>query len=370
MNAGCGHVRVELPAKYINKFSDKFEIEVSQTMNPKDWVEMDLQGNIVKVFPKLTVHQRQYGAPNLQNMRFLKNNLKVPCVYEIDDYLHGVHRMSTARYSFDPNTQKERFKNIDDYLQECSAITVTTEHLKSVYSKYNKNIYILPNCLDFELFNDSYLNLREVYRQEHKQKGEIWLGWAGSNTHLPDLLVAKDAVIQILRDFPQVKLVLGGWDGTFKNDKGESVAQELNPWKDIPAERKVVIPWATDMNNYPKMLVNFDIGIAPLEDNEFNRCKSNIKFLEYSGVGVPVIASEVEPYSKSIKNNETGLLVQAHGSVHYDWYKKIKRLILDEQLRLKLAENASKFVREEFDISKNYIKWVNTYDEIISKGTK
>jgi glycosyltransferase involved in cell wall biosynthesis len=369
--AGCFHARINIQEKYLNKkYCDFFEVKSSSIMNPKDWVEFNSEGKITKVIPGLTIHQRQYGAPNLQNFRFLRTQLRVPCIYEIDDYLHGVPLTSSARFAYDPQIQKERFQNIDLYLKEADAITVSTEYLKKLYYQYNKNIYVLQNCIDFELYEDSFLTLREISRQEHKQKGEIWLGWAGSNTHLPDLNVAKDAVIQILREFPQVKLALGGWDGTFKDKDGNLVAQQLNPWKDIPAERKIAIPWATEMKHYPKMLTNFDIGIAPLENNDFNRAKSNIKFLEYAACGVPVIASDVEPYGTTITNGETGLLVQSNGSIHFDWYKKIKCLILDEQLRLRLAENANKFIKANYDIAKNIDQWKNCYDEIIRRGVK
>lgn len=368
-SAGCGWARIDLISKYLNrKYSDIFNTEPSQVMNPQDWVTFDDKGVVKEIKYKLAVLQRQYGTPNLQNMFFLQDKLKVPCIYEIDDFLHGVHRLSSAHYAYNTETQKDRFANIDSFLQKSTAVTVTTEYLKKMYSKYNKEIYVLPNSIDFEIYQDTILTLREIERLKHKQNGEIWLGWAGSNTHLPDLLQAKDAVIQILRDFPQVKLALGGWDGSFHDKEGNIIAHELNPWKDIPANRKVVIPWATDMKDYPKMLINFDIGIAPLEDNTFNRCKSNIKFLEYSACGVPVIASDVDPYSNTITEGETGLLVKTKGCVFSDWYKKIKRLVLDEQLRLKLAENATSLVKRGFNIEKNIDQWKDVYLDIIRRG--
>ena len=85
---------------------------------------------------------------------------------------------------------------------------------------------------------------------------------------------------------------------------------------------------------------------------------------------MPVIASDVEPYGSTITNGETGLLVQSKGSVHFDWYKKIKRLILDEQLRLRLAENANKFIKANYDISKNIDQWKDAYTEVIKRGVK
>ena len=47
-----------------------------------------------------------------------------------------------------------------------------------------------------------------------------------------------------------------------------------------------------------------DIFIAPLLDNLFNRCKSQIKFLEYSVLGVAGVFSRLEPYKSVITDGE------------------------------------------------------------------
>jgi len=373
MNAGCGWARMELPAKYLNKlYSEQFEAEISQIMNPSLWVTpINVEKSEYRKNYQLTVHQRQYGEPNLKNFRFLKDKLKIPCIYEIDDYLHGVHPLSSAYYAYNKNLHKDRFKNIDCYLKEASAITVTTNHLKELYSIYNKNIYVLPNYLDFEeVYIDEIRKLRDEHQKNHESKNEIWLGWAGSNTHLPDLKVAVDGVKKIINEFSNVKLALGGWDGFFRDKDGKIHHPELNPWKDIPDNRKKIIPWAKEMKDYPKMLCQFDIGIAPLEDNNFNRAKSDIKYKEYSACGVPIIASNVEPYKNSIKDGETGFLVKTRGSVAIDWYKKIKRLVENKELRLKMSENCKKEAINKFDIAKNVYKWQETYNEVIERSLK
>ncbi|MBW2982639.1 hypothetical protein KY343_07175, partial [Candidatus Woesearchaeota archaeon] len=150
-HAGCGWARIEMISKYLNKYyGDELETRTSNVMNPDEWVEKDKDGKIIGPKIHLTIHQRQYGTPNLQNFRVLQRNLKIPCIYEIDDYLHGVSRWSTAYQAYNPHTQKERFKNIDLYLKEANAVTVTTDYLKGLYSAYNGKIYVLPNCIDFD----------------------------------------------------------------------------------------------------------------------------------------------------------------------------------------------------------------------------
>jgi hypothetical protein len=50
--------------------------------------------------------------------------------------------------------------------------------------------------------------------------------------------------------------------------------------------------------SYPMFMKNLeaDIGIAPLEINEFNACKSDLKMLEYCLCGIPAVYTKIEPY--------------------------------------------------------------------------
>lgn len=363
--AGCGWARIEMIAKYLNKYcSGDIKATSSMVMDPASWVVTDNKGQVVKRNYDLTVHQRQYGDNNLRNFNFLKNTLKIPCIYEIDDYLHGVSKESTAYFAYNPNRNPERFANIEAYLRQADLVTVTTEYLKKLYSLYSKNIVVLPNCIDFE----------DVFTEEATKKtdhgDEIWLGWAGSNTHLPDIKLINDVIKQILDDYPNVKLALGGWDGKMRDKEGKFVLENLYPWKDIPDSRIVNIPWAKEMKDYPKMIAQFDIGIAPLEDTDFNRAKSNIKFLEYASCGVAVVASDVEPYTATIINGETGYLCKTRGALFADWYKKLKKLIESKELRLTMGANAKKYVKENFDIKNNIYKWKDCYTELIEKFRK
>ena len=53
---------------------------------------------------------------------------------------------------------------------------------------------------------------------------------------------------------------------------------------------------------YPLFLnhLDLDIAIAPIKDTEFNRCKSNIKWLEHSMLKTPMVLSDVYPYSTTV----------------------------------------------------------------------
>jgi hypothetical protein len=42
--------------------------------------------------------------------------------------------------------------------------------------------------------------------------------------------------------------------------------------------------------------LNLDLALVPLEVNQFNRCKSNLRLLELGACGVPIVCTDIEPY--------------------------------------------------------------------------
>jgi glycosyltransferase involved in cell wall biosynthesis len=81
-----------------------------------------------------------------------------------------------------------------------------------------------------------------------------------------------------------------------------------------------------------------DLAIAPLVDTEFNRCKSELKFLQYSAVGLPSLSSNCPPYSNIVKHGIDGILVENTTAA---WYKAIV-LCLSHRDRLTQIGNAAR----------------------------
>lgn len=73
----------------------------------------------------------------------------------------------------------------------------------------------------------------------------------------------------------------------------------------------------------------FDIGLVPLKDNKFNECKSELKGLEYSILGIPYLASPLPAYRRLVKDGENGILCGRPR----EWYSSLSKLIEDELLR-------------------------------------
>ena len=104
--------------------------------------------------------------------------------------------------------------------------------------------------------------------------------------------------------------------------------------------------------------MNFDIGICPIVDDEFNRNKSQLKWSEYGALKVPSVCSDLPPYD-CVEDGKTGYLAKDVD----EWVEKLSLLIDSENLRRQMAENAYQKNYEDFNLEKNAKKWVKTYED-------
>src|SRR5690606_11964143 len=86
----------------------------------------------------------------------------------------------------------------------------------------------------------------------------------------------------------------------------------------------------------------FSAGVAPLEETGFNNFKSDIKFLEYSMMGLPGLYSDYGAYRAAVKNGATGILVPNT----IEGWRQAVLLAAREQSRMKeIADTAHEYVR-------------------------
>ena len=89
----------------------------------------------------------------------------------------------------------------------------------------------------------------------------------------------------------------------------------------------------------------FDIGLAPLRDSDFNKCKYFNKFLEYTLVGTAGIYSNCEPYTLVVRNRENGFLAD---NTEESWFRTICDAIDDHELRKTCVNNAIELMKMKF----------------------
>jgi glycosyltransferase involved in cell wall biosynthesis len=120
-----------------------------------------------------------------------------------------------------------------------------------------------------------------------------------------------------------------------------------------------------DAFTYASAYDMFDIGLIPLKDTPFNRCKSELKMLEMGAKKVSVIVSDEYPYT-NIANNKKNCLT----ANKKEWFKQIKKLITLPELRSELSENLYNEVKENHNIEKVNKLRLELYKEVINAPNK
>ena len=161
----------------------------------------------------------------------------------------------------------------------------------------------------------------------------------GTPTHDDDLMMvlpALQAISKHHRDQIEVQIV-----GVIGRGLTHQTLKGL-PMRSISLTSK--------QSEYPQFMawfssqVRWDIAIAPLRDTPFNRCKSDIKFLDYSAVGAAGIYSRVPAYEEAVRHQETGWLTE--NSIN-GWIEALEILVTDEQLRKKIGANGNRYLHGE-----------------------
>lgn len=90
---------------------------------------------------------------------------------------------------------------------------------------------------------------------------------------------------------------------------------------------------------------DFDIGLAPIYDDEFSKCKYINKYLEYGIFQIPAIFSNLEPYNRVVEDEKNGFLVN---NTPEQWYVVLKKVIEDRCLRETCGENAINSIKRDY----------------------
>lgn len=211
---------------------------------------------------------------------------------EYDDYLLNVPLKNGNRQEF-PQHMIKSFRKV---MERADWIVVSTSPLADAYSRFHDDIRVAQN----RLAPDQWGHLFSQRGVSKKPR----VGWAGGSTHAGDL--------QIL--LPLIKALEGKIEWVFMGMKPQNVHCEFHPG----------VPF--DM--YPEKLasLNLDLALVPLEINQFNECKSNLRLLEIGTCGVPIIATDIEPF-------RCDLPVTLVENRYKDWMKAIQTHLADAAWR-------------------------------------
>jgi glycosyltransferase involved in cell wall biosynthesis len=221
---------------------------------------------------------------------------------------------------------------IQNFLLKNSNKIITVTHYLKKYVQtlgINKNVYVIPNGVDTELFNPIKYNPFPL-RIENKKNYKLCLyagrleKWAGI-----------DLITKLANKFKYTDiffLLIG------KENLSEKIFIE---------DKNIIIFPKISYENIPKLLVLADIILVPFPNEEVSHAASPLKLFEGMAMSKPIIASKVCGIKEVITDGENGLLAEPDNVE--DWYQRILLLIKDKSLAEQLGKKARNTVISKYE---------------------
>ena len=299
---------------------DSAEIERwSKGKSPEVFVEQA----IADVQPTLVIFSR-YGLPYGDVLPALFKAKQISTVCHIDDDLLNINPAlgeEIQKRQGNPEVLKAR----KILLEQTDLVYASTPFLGDrISTKFPDQTVFSAQCTPYLDF---------LIAAEPQSKQPLTFGYMGSKGHQEDLNAIAPQIASVLTQYPDVRFETFG-------------TIELPP--DLKSFAKQTQARGTEPD-YEKFLnqlqrLGWAIGLAPLQDTEFNRCKTASKYVEYTASKIATIASDGPVYSQFAPGEQILLAPPDQ------WSSKIQQLIKDEPLRQKLIANGQAYCAEKFSL--------------------
>ena len=298
-----------------------------------NYINLDEMGRCDMIF-----FQRQYAPESILAQRALKA-AGMPCIMHVDDNVWEIPKYNPA-HSVYQGPLLQRFERM---VAEAHAVTTSTEYLASLCKKFNPNVYCFRNLIETGI-----LDFKDKGR-DVGARDTVRIGWTGTPHHLDDIILVEQALKEVCRTHPNVRLVFFGF-------------MPPNITSMVPAERIEFYGFVPSESYYLCLAkLDIDIGIAPLCENGFNRGKTARKAQEYGALEVAPVLTPWDTYETWTDGINC---VKPKKNRHIEWVKDLNRLVEDVEFRNRIASGARDFVVSNHAIDKYIIERAQTYIEI------
>lgn len=266
-------------------------------LEAKDINGKDLSWADIVVYVRSESDLEEYSAKLCQGKKHM--------IYALDDDLLNLpDGLSSSKYYALENIHN----NIISIMDKSDTFLSPSNVLINKYGEDFKNVYQIDEP-----------SLNAVNEKITNEK--IKIGFAGSIDRTQDInQILEECLIKVIEKY------------------GDSVEIEFMGARPsiVDTYNLKYIPYQEGYENYTKIVgeANWDIGLAPMPDTEFHSCKYFNKYVEYASFGIAGVYSNVVPYTKGIRNEENGLLVNNNSN---EWFDAICRLIDDSVLRKNIS---------------------------------
>lgn len=213
-----------------------------------------------------------------------------------------------------------------------------------------KHITMRPQYQDLkkQYFENILIRLQESEREPTKTLNEI--------------TIVSPTVRSLNQEF--LSKILRSLASSLKDRKINFVTFSRSQLIDQDVMNYVCLTKLPPINDYMKYLLFLgtlenSVGIAYLENSRFYMSKTQAKYRDFASAGIPGVYSNIPPYSNSIEQNQTGLLVDNDPEA---WSESILNLANNRIL----AASISKKALNDIQINYSFESYLKHIEEIFS----
>lgn len=330
--SGCGFWRMIWPEHLLNAYQ-KMIIHGSTVMCfDEKWYS---NTKTIRVQRQATEFQLKF----IQYLRELANKTGIRLIYEVDDIIfhEDIPHYNKFRAAFTDPKIRETSQII---MSLCDEITVTCDFMKDYYkAKTNhQNITVMPNYIP-KFWMGHYYDEKATGRNFEKNRKKPRVLYPGSGAHFDvdsrvkhqdDFGHVIDAVIKTRKQFQWV--FLGAYPIPLKQY--------------ITSGEMEFVPWMP-LYDYPSAIQRLkpNVLVAPLQDNTFNRAKSDLKYIEACAFGIPAVCQDITTYSNAPFRFTTG----------DEMIDQIKSVTKDKSTYMKIGRQGNQLVQT---------RWLENHDNL------
>lgn len=298
----------------------KDEVDVLKSFLPKSkLLIIGRQNNNIKILTDLISCARQHECK---------------IILDIDDLVFDMKYFDTVINTINGNNNKgywlTYFAKVRQTAEKVDGFITTNYFLgKKLTESFKRPFQVIPNSLNSEQLAASmvYTKIKQNYHGKVFSMGYF----SGSPTHVNDFKVIKPELSKLLKKYPNITLKVVGY---MKFDQKMQKFVDNGQIQFIPP---------VDFRKLQRLMSEVDVNIAPLVDNVFTNCKSELKFFEAAAVETTTIASPTYTFKNSIKHGKTGFLCKPG-----EWYDTILDLYKHPEKNRKIALAAKKYCLENY----------------------
>ncbi|WP_430450420.1 glycosyltransferase family protein [Rhodophyticola sp.] len=294
----------------------------------------------------IVFHRVMADPMGLRAMR-LARAMECRVVYDVDDLLFdGAASAHLARFT----SELESDLMVAGYRQAMElsdTVICSTTYLRDIAARFHPHVVVMKNGLSDKLIEVA----QAKQRVRPVGSADVTLGYfSGSRHHDADFAVVQQALLKLMRDFPQTRLLLAGklqFDPAFRSFGDRFEFREF-----VPYAQFLSMPGEVDINLVP--LVHRD---------PFAQARSELKYIEAGVFGVPTVASPTHTYAEAISHGQTGMICADE-----DWYETLLHLVADTDLRKTLGQAARRDVIENHGPAQRVGEWDKLFREVLQTG--